>query len=294
MMFISVIMAVYNGGKYLKEAIASVFDQKYKNFEFIIVDDASTDGTQDIIQAYLIRHADQMIAIRNTTNIGQGPSFNRAVQKAKGEVVCFLDADDLWFKDKLLNVNHVCSGATQYAFLQHNLYLLCDSKITKQKFTHTLITGDCLRYSQKTNIIPIFIPTSGLTFRTDIIRRVLPIPDTFITCADGYLTRTCCCFGDVLATPECWGAYRIHADNNTFENSDFDQLQYRNEILYPALNAFFQGHDIDLFYGQERKRKQKKQHRSWLQKLFTVSPRVVLKKFLPRKGFEWLDKRFHG
>lgn len=89
---ISVIMSVYNGLPYLKEAVDSVLNQTYKNFEFIIVDDASKDKTWQ----YLKSLKDKRIKlIKNPKNLGLARSLNIALSKAKGEFIARMDADDI-------------------------------------------------------------------------------------------------------------------------------------------------------------------------------------------------------
>ena len=97
---ISVILPVYNGARYLERAVSSVLRQTYDNFELIITDDASDDGTDEICR----RLAGQDNRISVTTNIqnsGVLVTRHRAVQRAKGEWIAFIDADDKWHPEKL-------------------------------------------------------------------------------------------------------------------------------------------------------------------------------------------------
>lgn len=89
---ISVVMSVYNGMPYLKEALKSILNQTYKNFEFIIVDDASTDKSLK----YLKSLKDKRIKlINNKKNLGLASSLNKALKLAKGDYVARMDADDI-------------------------------------------------------------------------------------------------------------------------------------------------------------------------------------------------------
>lgn len=96
---VSVIMASYNTGQYISEAVESVINQTYKNWELIIVDDCSTDLTSKIITPYLCD--DRIKLYKNKKNIGVALSRNRALKEAKGKWVAFLDSDDLWQPEKL-------------------------------------------------------------------------------------------------------------------------------------------------------------------------------------------------
>lgn len=91
-MLVSVVMAVYNGGKYLKDAVESILNQLYKNLEFIIVNDASTDETKD----YLDSLKDPRVCIvHQDTNQGTPACLNVAISRAKGGWIAIQDADDI-------------------------------------------------------------------------------------------------------------------------------------------------------------------------------------------------------
>jgi hypothetical protein len=89
---VTVLMSVYNGEKYLREAIDSVLNQTFDSFELLIIDDASTDGTAEILRSL----SDSRIRItRNKKNIGAYKSANRGLKLARGKYVARLDADDI-------------------------------------------------------------------------------------------------------------------------------------------------------------------------------------------------------
>ena len=96
---VSIIMPSYNTGKFIKESVESVLVQTYENWELIIVDDCSTDKTDDVISPLL---TDARIRyLKNDKNSGASLSRNRALREAKGKWIAFLDSDDLWHPQKL-------------------------------------------------------------------------------------------------------------------------------------------------------------------------------------------------
>ena len=95
---VSVIMPVYNGAKYIKQAVDSVYNQDVP-LELIVIDDGSVDGTKEVLESY--RERPDFRYLFNKKNMGAAGSRNRGVKEASGEYVAFLDADDWWENGKL-------------------------------------------------------------------------------------------------------------------------------------------------------------------------------------------------
>lgn len=89
---ISVIMPVYNGERYLRDAIDSILRQTYPYFELIIIDDGSTDGSAEIIHSY---NDNRIVYLKNDNNCGIAGSLNKALHCAKGEYIARMDCDDI-------------------------------------------------------------------------------------------------------------------------------------------------------------------------------------------------------
>lgn len=99
---ISVVMAVYNGEKYLCEQLDSIVTQSLLPDEIIIMDDMSTDATFEILQKYSSQYLSIIWKIfRNNKNIGWRRNFIEGLKKAEGEFVFFCDQDDIWYKEKI-------------------------------------------------------------------------------------------------------------------------------------------------------------------------------------------------
>lgn len=93
---VSIIMPAYNARRFVAEAINSVMEQDYPNWELIIVDDGSSDGTPDEIRKF-----GDAVRLIEQQNAGPGAARNRGVREAKGDFLAFIDADDIWCKDKI-------------------------------------------------------------------------------------------------------------------------------------------------------------------------------------------------
>lgn len=108
---VSIIMPSYNTASYIEESIRSVLNQTYGNWELIVVDDCSTDNTDEVVSnIYDLR----IRLLKNEHNSGAAISRNRALREAKGQWIAFLDSDDLWNPEKL---------EKQIAFMKKNGYV---------------------------------------------------------------------------------------------------------------------------------------------------------------------------
>lgn len=105
---VSVVMSVYNGERHLRETVESVLNQTFTDFEFIMIDDGSTDGTRAILESY---DDSRIVLLHNEENIGLTRSLNRGLAKAQGEYIARQDADDVSFARRL---------AAQVQFLDSN------------------------------------------------------------------------------------------------------------------------------------------------------------------------------
>ena len=97
---VTVLMSVYNGGESIRTAVESILNQTYSNFEFLIVDDGSTDDTPDVLRS-LVTEDSRIRVVRNRSNLGLGGSLNRGVAEARGELVARMDADDISHPERL-------------------------------------------------------------------------------------------------------------------------------------------------------------------------------------------------
>jgi len=97
---VSVIMPAYNSEKYIVDAIESVLNQTYPDFELIVIDDGSKDRTFEIITFYSQKDS-RVKVLQNDKNSGVSLTRNRGISLAKGEWIAFLDSDDIWAKEKL-------------------------------------------------------------------------------------------------------------------------------------------------------------------------------------------------
>lgn len=116
---VSVIIPLYNKGRYIARALDSVFAQTFEDFEVLVVDDGSTDNGPEIVAGY----ADPRLRMIRQTNAGPGAARNRGIKEAKGHYVAFLDADDEWLPEFLWKSVHTLGQYVDCALCTASYYL---------------------------------------------------------------------------------------------------------------------------------------------------------------------------
>lgn len=117
-MNISICMATYNGAKYINSAISSILDQCDQDVELIIVDDASTDGTQKILQNI---NDPRLQVVLNESNLGVVGNFNKSLSLAKGDIVFLSDQDDLWMNNRVETILNVFRNNPEVCCVRHSV-----------------------------------------------------------------------------------------------------------------------------------------------------------------------------
>ena len=137
---VSIIIPVYNAEKFIDETINTVLDQTYTNWELLLVNDCSTDNSVKLIQKYL--KDERIKLINNKVNSKAAISRNNGIKEAKGRYICFLDADDLWDKEKLekqvkfMNEKDCAFSYHSYEFANEKCIPTGKKVIAKNKLTY--------------------------------------------------------------------------------------------------------------------------------------------------------------
>ncbi|MGH7801949.1 MAG: glycosyltransferase family 2 protein [Thermodesulfobacteriota bacterium] len=152
---VSVIIPVYNGVRYLADAIESVLAQTYRPAEVIVVDDGSTDGSANIAKVYTsVRYYFQ-------PNKGVGAARNSGVDLARGAFFAFLDADDIWIKDKLYSQMETFNADTTLDMVFGQVEQFLSPELDENKKSTTNYSGE---------IIPGYIAGTLLIKRESFFR----------------------------------------------------------------------------------------------------------------------------
>jgi glycosyltransferase involved in cell wall biosynthesis len=227
---VSVIIDNYNYARFLPQAIESVLSQTYQNFELIVVDDGSTDNSREIIESY----GKQLIAIFQE-NAGQGEAFNNGIARSKGEIVCFLDADDYFREDKLAKVVAGFLSHPNWVQISHcwtsvnreGLPTGCGSTILSQGDVRHLL----LRWGRYAMAI-----SSGLAYRRAVLQKVLPIPTKRTEAADTFLTVAIPFHGEVGCINEPLMFYRMHGSNRQAHSGNWPRMLHQRELTAAYIN----------------------------------------------------------
>lgn len=158
---VSVIIPCFNSVDFIFEAVSSVLSQTHQNFEILIVDDGSTDGTRHLLQKQF--QSEQKIEIvEHETNIGAGGARNTGISLAKGKYLAFLDADDVWHPTKL--ERQVDFMDKESCAISHTSYVLVD-----EQRCHIISTNHCIK---DLGLID-YMKTTGIGMSTAMINREL-------------------------------------------------------------------------------------------------------------------------
>lgn len=228
---VSVIIDNYNYGHFLGQAIDSVLEQTYKNFELIVIDDGSTDNSREVIESY----GDCVIAIFQE-NTGQGSAFNAGIARSKGEIICFLDSDDYYDKDKLAKVVASFLDHPEWVQISH-CWISVDAEGVPigSSASNVLSQGDVrnllLQWGRYATAI-----TSALAYRRAVLQQVLPIPTKRTEAADTFLAATIPFYGKVGSINEPLMFYRIHGRNRQAHSGNWSRMLQQRKLTATYIN----------------------------------------------------------
>lgn len=231
---VSVLIANYNYANYIGRAIQSTLEQTYSNLEIVICDDGSTDSSRDVIESFISK--DTRIKLICQQNEGQSSAFNTAYAAAKGEIICFLDSDDLFYAEKIEKVVEAFSSNPKAGFCIHKV-LPINAKGRKIGYPipkildNGWIAFESLQRGAKSN----FPPTSGMSFRREVLGKIFPLPQHFRIAADGALREIAQFITEIEAIPQPLACFRLHGNNNYSGRTTLSALRKKAFIEYPNI-----------------------------------------------------------
>lgn len=204
---VSIVLATYNGEKYLREQLDSLFAQTYPLLEIIAVDDCSSDSTVAILREYAAAHPILHI-FQNEVNLKHNRTFERGIQLAKGDCIAMCDQDDIWLPEKI--------SSLMAQWLPDSLLIHCDSEFIDEDGESLNRKISSIKNLQTySSPIPFIIGNTvaghAAIFRKELIKSILPFPSIVIH--DWWMAFIAATQGPVQYVDKPLILYRQHAGN---------------------------------------------------------------------------------
>lgn len=213
---VSILIANYNYAKYIAETLESVLSQTYPHFEAIVCDDGSKDNSCEVVESYAKK--DSRIKLVCQPNGGVASALNTAYKHSGGDIVCLLDADDLWIPDKLQKVVAAFQSDSKGGFVINNMITIDgDSKIIKSTPAFSeLASGWKGSFAMKNGGFAYNIPpASALCLRREVAELIFPMNETFTRNADGIICHIAPLLTVIVPILEVLTKFRLHGSNTT-------------------------------------------------------------------------------
>tara|TARA_Y100001970_G_C14236513_1_gene862153 strand:- start:2343 stop:3545 length:1203 start_codon:yes stop_codon:yes gene_type:complete len=233
---VTVLMPVYNGARYLREAIDSILQQTFQDFEFLIIDDASTDESVKIVLSY---HDDRIRLIQNESNLGQVKCQNKGLHLANGKYIARLDQDDSSEANRLQRQIEFLNSNNRLAVVGTWLVKVDGRGNEIGKWLGNIDDYIDVLFTSLTNSLPLYHPS--VMFRRDAVLAVNGYDEDLPYCEDQDLWRRLALAGyESIVIPEVLTRYRIHDDQQSVTKSN---IQSNNVII--TLERFLEYFVID-------------------------------------------------
>ena len=214
---ISVIIINHNYAQFIGEAIESVLNQTYQDFELIVIDGDSSDNSRQIITGYAEKHRDKITAVFKPTS-GQAAAFNLGHKLCHGDIIAFLDADDYFYETKL---EKLANWHKRYGVIGHGRKFHDENGLLKE------MEASLDDYEDRSILLHNYgyiytynLTTSFISLRKEIADKIFPMPeDGYVTFADIYVKVMAQYYSNIKYMPYPLGYYRIHHAQRT---KDFD------------------------------------------------------------------------
>lgn len=231
----SIVLPVYNGGKYLKEFLASLENQTYRPLQIIIGDDCSSDNSLEICEIWKKENEKidfKIILVKHKKNIGLSQNISKLVEYVKGDYIFLADQDDVWLKEKV---------ERQVQYLESNphcVICLCDRAIANERLEIIKKSNYAyLGYTIKTMDFKQVIrhrsayAANCMAIRNNNINKIFNIPVNAVS-HDTFITMMAASYGTIDFLYDALLLYRIHGKNIS---GNF-QAQFSKNIVQCFLN----------------------------------------------------------
>jgi glycosyltransferase involved in cell wall biosynthesis len=215
----SILINNYNYARFLREAIDSALKQDYPAKEVLVVDDGSTDNSREIISSY----GDRIVPIFKE-NGGQSSAFNAGVAASRGNILCFLDADDFFHPDKVSRVVEAFrqQGLNSKPMMVHHLLAVKgngDVEARTYGKTHDS-PMNLYAFAQRHRFIWYEAgPTTTISINRNLAQKIFPLPEQGVRISgDDFIVCGASLLAEVYSLKDVLGGYRIHGENLWFRS----------------------------------------------------------------------------
>lgn len=228
---VSVAMATYNGEKFLRGQLDSIYNQTYKNIEVVVTDDCSNDGTINILEEYTSKYGLRYFI--NDKNLGLTKNFEKAMSLCKGELIALADQDDIWLPSKLETLVNEIGGFT----LIYSSSYLTDEENTFIDEPYITIDESEFRFRENSKqtrqlIARNWVISHAMLFKQDLLQWALPIPPGFYY-HDAWLAIVASKLNGIRFLNKCLMYYRRHSSSLTYKDREASKpTSLRDRLAY--------------------------------------------------------------
>jgi glycosyltransferase involved in cell wall biosynthesis len=242
---VSVLTGNYNYAPFLGEAIESVLAQTYTNFEMIVCDDGSVDNSCEVAENYAQR--DSRVRLIRQQNGGQASAWNTAYRECRGEIICFLDADDRYLPEKLEVVVRAFQSKPDSGFVGHRVYRT--NAIGRRDDIFPLTTdppsGWYGPFVVRTGASPRAMAFgSAMCLRRKVGDLIFPLPDKFRICADTVVIALSPLMTVLTGIASPLAEYRYHGqngwDSRRVSTDSMDQLEEVERKMWEVSSRYLE------------------------------------------------------
>ena len=257
---IDILMATYNGAKYVKEQIDSILSQTYSNFRLLICDDVSNDGTYEILKEYEKKDK-RVIVYRNEKNLGCLKNFENLLTKVQSNCYMFSDQDDVWYNTKIEDTlkKMVSDNAdlvfTDLEIVDDKLNTKYDSFNKKMEYRRKILKLDDY------NMVYLYNVVTGCTIlsKKKYINKILPLPNNKNMLHDHFISLVVSLSGGKISyLDKATIKYRQHDNNQvgakkyTSTLKSFDDV--RNHLIEVKLSIFKEYVNINEMFDEKTRK----------------------------------------
>jgi hypothetical protein len=211
---VDIVVSSFNYDRYVIEAVESALGQTHPATRVIVVDDGSTDGSRELLEAYRGR-----VDLVLKENGGQASALNTGLERCRGDVVIFLDADDLLRPDAVARAAAALAAHPTAAKAQLRMEVIDAAGVPTGELKPPprlpMPSGDLVAAELAYPFDLAWLPTSANAFRRRLLAPILPIPeDAYRLSADWHLVHLSTLLGPVATVEEVSCAYRVHGANS--------------------------------------------------------------------------------